>query len=198
MANDKYSSFDELQKHEALDKDYQLSVRDAGSRVTIIAPHGGKIEPRTSDLAKRIARENYNCYCFEGLKEKNNACLHITSHHFDEPNATIILSKSEVVVAIHACTGTAGLVHIGGLDKELGNLIARELEDRGIGVSNDHPRFQGSNPDNICNRGATGIGVQLEVTRDLRDDLKKVKVIAQAVRAALLNSRVSKSSYDYD
>jgi len=167
MAKDKYSSFDELQNHEAPDKDYQLYICDAGSRVTIIAPHGGKIEPRTSDLAKRIARENYNCYCFEGLKEKNNACLHITSHHFDEPNATRILSKSEVVVAIHACTGTAGLVHIGGLDKELANLITRELEDRGVSVSNDHPRFQGSNPDNICNRGATGIGVQLEVTRDL-------------------------------
>ncbi len=101
------------------------------------------------------------------------------------------MSKSEVVVAIHACTGTAGRVHIGGLDKELANLIARELEDRGVSVSNDHPRFQGSNPDNICNRGATGIGVQLEVTRDLRDDLEKVKVIARAVRAALLNFRVS-------
>ena len=95
------------------------------------------------------------------------------------------------MVAIHACTGTAGLVHIGGLDKELANLIAGELEDRGIGVSNDHPRFQGTNPDNICNRGATGIGVQLEVTRDLRDDLGKVEVIARAVRAALLNFRVS-------
>jgi phage replication-related protein YjqB (UPF0714/DUF867 family) len=191
MANDKYRSFDELQNHEALDEDYQLYICDAGSRVTIIAPHGGKIEPRTSDLAKRIARENYNCYCFEGLKEKNNACLHITSHHFDEPNATRILSKSEVVVAIHACTGTAGRVHIGGLDKELANLIARELEDRGVSASNDHPRFQGSNPDNICNRGATGKGVQLEITRDLRDDFKKVEMISEAVRSALLNFRVS-------
>jgi hypothetical protein len=35
------------------------------------------------------------------------------------------------------------------------------------------------------------MGVQLEVTRDLRDDLQKVKMIAQAVRAALLNFRVS-------
>ena len=194
MAKDKYSGFDELKKSETLDEDYQLYICDAGSRVTIIAPHGGKIEPRTSDLAKRIARGNYNCYCFEGLKEKNNACLHITSHHFDEPNATMILSRSKVVVTIHACTGTAGLVHIGGLDKELGNLIARELKDRGVGVSDDHPRFQGSNPDNICNRGATGKGVQLEITRDLRDDLKKVEMISEAVRSALLNFRVMKSS----
>jgi phage replication-related protein YjqB (UPF0714/DUF867 family) len=192
MAQDRYSGFEELQRHETLNKDYTLSFRNAGSRVTIMAPHGGKIEPRTSDLARRIAGENYNLYCFEGIKEKNNACLHITSHRFDEPGAVKLAAKSEVVVAAHACTGTAGLVHIGGLNKKLGSMIAGELQDRGIGVSSDHPRFQGSNPANICNRGATGMGVQLEVTRDLRDDLQKVKVIARAVRAALLDYRVAK------
>jgi phage replication-related protein YjqB (UPF0714/DUF867 family) len=192
MAQDRYSGFEELQRHETLNKDYTLSFRNAGSRVTIMAPHGGKIEPRTSDLARRIAGENYNLYCFEGIKEKNNACLHITSHRFDEPGAVKLATKSEVVVAVHACTGTAGLVHIGGLNKKLGSMIAGELQDRGIGVSSDHPRFQGSNPANICNRGATGMGVQLEVTRDLRDDLQKVKVIARAVRAALLDYRVAK------
>jgi len=191
MAKDRYRSFVELQDHEIIDEDYTLSFRDAGSRVTIIAPHGGKIEPRTSDLVRRIAGEDYNFYCFEGIKEKDNACLHITSHRFDEPGAIKLVSKSELVVAVHACTGTAGLVHIGGLNKKLGRMIAKELQDRGIGVSNDHPRFQGSNPDNICNRGATGIGVQLEVTRDLRDDLDKVQVIARAVRAALLNFRLA-------
>ena len=197
MANDRYSSFKELQRHETLDKDYTLDLQDAGSRVTIIAPHGGKIEPRTSDLAKRIAGDNYNFYCFEGIKDKDNACLHITSHRFDEPAAVDLVSKSRVVVAVHACTGTAGLVHIGGLNKRLGRMIADELQDRAINVSFDHPRFQGSNPDNICNRGATGIGVQLEVTRDLRDDPQKVSLIARAVRAALLNFQITvKSSYD--
>ena len=190
MAQDKYSGFGELQRHETLDKDYTLSFQDAGSRVTILAPHGGKIEPRTSDLTRRIAGDNYNFYCFEGIKEKNNACLHITSHRFDEPGAVKLAAKSEVVVAVHACTGTAGLIHIGGLNKKLGRMIAGELQGRGIEVSKDHPRFQGSNPANICNRGATGIGVQLEVTRDLRDDLQKVKVIARAVRAALLNYEI--------
>ena len=190
MVPDKYSSFAELRRHETLDKDYTLSFRNTGSRVTIIAPHGGKIEPRTSDLARRIAGDNYNFYCFEGIKKNDNAGLHITSHRFDEPGALKLVTKSEVVVAVHACTGTAGRAHIGGLNKELGSMIAGELQDRGIGISKDHPRFQGSNPANICNRGATGMGVQLEVTRDLRDDLQKVKVIASAVRAALLNYKI--------
>ncbi len=185
MPGDRYNSFEELQCHEELDKDYRLSLRDVGSVVTIIAPHGGQIEPRTSDLARRIAGDNYNYYCFEGIKAEDNACLHITSHRFDEPGAVKLIAHSKVVVAVHACTGTAGLVHVGGLNKKLGRLIGRELQDRGIAVSHDHPRFQGSNPDNICNRGLTGIGVQLEVTRDLRDDLQKVEDIARAVRAAL-------------
>jgi len=188
MARDRYSSFKELQRHETLDKDYTLALCDAGSRVTIIAPHGGKIEPRTSDLARRIAGDNYNFYCFEGIKDEDNACLHITSHRFDEPGAVDLVSRSRVVVAVHACTGTAGLVHIGGLNKPLGRMIADELQNRAINVSFDHPRFQGTNPDNICNRGSTGIGVQLEVTRDLRDDLQKIKSIALAVRSALMNN----------
>jgi phage replication-related protein YjqB (UPF0714/DUF867 family) len=191
MGNDRYSNFKELQRDQKLDKDFTLSMHDAGSRVTIIAPHGGKIEPRTSDLARLIAGDNYNFYCFEGIKDKDNACLHITSHRFDEPGAVKLISKSRVVVAVHACTGTAGLVHIGGLNKKLGNMVANELRNRAINVSHDHPRFQGSNPDNICNRGATGIGVQLEVTRDLRDDPQKIKLIALAVRAALLNFGVA-------
>jgi phage replication-related protein YjqB (UPF0714/DUF867 family) len=186
MAKDRYSSFKELRRHETLDRDYTVTMQDAGSRVTIIAPHGGKIEPRTSDLARRIAGENYNFYCFEGIKDRDNAGLHITSHRFDEPGAVDLVARSRVVVAVHACTGTAGLVHIGGLNKKLGRMIGEELQNRAIDISFDHPRFQGSNPDNICNRGSSGIGVQLEVTRDLRDDLQKVETIARAVRAALL------------
>ena len=187
MTKDRYSSYEELECHETLGNDYTLCVKDAGSRVTIIAPHGGKIEPRTSDLARQIAGNNYNFYCFEGIKAKGNARLHITSHRFDEPGALELVARSEVVVAVHACTGTAGLVHIGGLNKKLGRLIGKELQNTGIAVSHDHPRFQGANPANICNRGQTGIGVQLEVTRDLRDDLKKVDDIVRAVRAALSN-----------
>ena len=187
MTKDKYSSFDELQRHERQEEDYAISLRDVGSRITIIAPHGGKIEPRTSDLARHIAGENYNFYSFEGIKSKDNACLHITSHRFDEPGALELVARSEVVVAVHACTGTAGLVHIGGLNKKLGRLIGDELQKRGIAVSNDHPRFQGANAANICNRGQSGVGVQLEVTRDLRDDLQKVAVIARAVRTAIAN-----------
>ena len=185
MTRDTYTGFDELAKHEAVDIDYHISINAVGSAVTIIAPHGGGIEPGTSEIARRVAAQDYNCYCFSGIKISNNSRLHITSHNFNEPAAIKLISTSDIVIAIHACTGTAGLVYLGGLDTPLKKSIAAELQARGIGVSLKDSRFKGENPDNICNRGRTGLGVQLEITRDLRDNPAKKETIAEAVRAAL-------------
>ena len=185
--HDTYSCFAELKNHETQNKDYKISISDVGSGITIIAPHGGKIEPGTSDIAKKIATERFNYYCFEGIKKDNNRCLHITSHNFDEPTAVKIISGSQTVVAIHACTGNERFVYLGGLDKVLQAVIAKELESRGIIVSKGHEKFRGLNPDNICNRGASKKGVQLEITRGLRDDLNKRQLISEAVRAALIS-----------
>ena len=187
MANDRYSCFAELNNHETLNKDYKIFIRDVGSRITIIAPHGGKIEPGTSDIAKKIATDKFNCYCFEGIKAEKNGQLHITSHHFDEPMAVKMISRSHIVVAIHACTGNERLVYMGGLDKMLKKTIADELEIRGIIVPRGHRKFNGLNPANICNRGINKKGVQLEITRGLRDDFEKRRIISEAVQAALIS-----------
>ena len=98
-----------------------------------------------------------------------------------------MVSKSLVVVAIHACTGHERFVYLGGLDKVLKVAIADELGFRGIIVLNGHGKFKGLNPNNICNRGVNKQGVQLEITRGLRDDLKNRKLISAAVQAALIN-----------
>lgn len=185
MKDDAYNNFAELKMHEWLNKDYKISFSDVGSPITVIAPHGGKIEPKTSDLTKRIAGKKYNYYCFEGIKPKNNGRLHITSHNFDEPTALTMVSRSNTVIAIHACTDTSGTVYLGGLDGELKTIIAHALEARSIGVSMEDLRFQGLNPNNICNRGTTKKGVQLEISRDLRDDIGKIEIISVAVAASL-------------
>ena len=168
-----------------MNEDYRIVIRDVGSPVTVIAPHGGKIEPNTAEIAKGIAGDRYNCYCFEGIKKENNGGLHITSHKFDEPRALQILSESIAVVAIHACTGNHATVYLGGLDAALKEILARELNARNIQTATDHSGFQGRNPDNICNRGITRMGVQLEISRDLRDNPEKRKLIAEAVKASL-------------
>ena len=185
MARDTYSCFAELKNHEEQNKDYKISISDVESGITIIAPHGGKIEPGTSDIAKQIAAEGFNYYCFEGIKTEQNGRLHITSHNFDEPMAVQLISRSQIVVAIHACTGNEKFVYLGGLDNLLKDAIARKLNSRGIIVPKGHGRFKGLNPDNICNRGVNNKGVQLEITRGLRDDLRKRRRIAEAVQAAL-------------
>ncbi len=78
-------------------------------------------------------------------------------------------------------------IYLGGLDKMLKESIADELVSRGIIVPKGYGRFKGLNPDNICNRGANKKGVQLEISRGLRDDLKKRQIIFEAVQAALIS-----------
>ena len=52
-------------------------------------------------------------------------------------------------------------------------------------VAKQNSKYRGVNPKNICNRGATGKGVQLEISRGLRDDLKKVQFLAESVHMVL-------------
>jgi phage replication-related protein YjqB (UPF0714/DUF867 family) len=185
MAKDAYNSFDELTSHEEINRDYQIWIRDVGSPITIMAPHGGQIEPRTSYIAKRIARNKFNCYCFEGIKARHNARLHITSHNFNEPQALELIARSQTVVTVHACTDEESRVYLGGLDKKLIAAIAAQLKAEGIVRARTNQRYPGLNPDNICNRGTARKGAQLEVSRGLRDDLKQVDLLAAAIHAAL-------------
>jgi phage replication-related protein YjqB (UPF0714/DUF867 family) len=185
MAEDTYNSFKELKNTEIINEDYRISVFDIGSPITIIAPHGGKIEPKTSCIATGIARDQFNYYCFEGIKLSNNRRLHITSHNFDEPQALKLLARSQTVVTIHACTEDKALVYPGGRDKKLIEAIVKELKTGGILVANRNLKYQGVNPNNICNRGATGRGAQLEISRGMRDDIYKVQVLCGAINTAL-------------
>jgi phage replication-related protein YjqB (UPF0714/DUF867 family) len=80
---DKYANFQQLSAAERRGIDYRICAVCRDSRVAIIAPHGGKIERGTSDFARAIAGEDYNLYCFEGLRRRPLRDLHITSAHFD-------------------------------------------------------------------------------------------------------------------
>ena len=185
MAKDTYNNFTELKIAEKLNEDYRISIFDVGSSVTIIAPHGGKIEPKTSKIAAGIARDQFNCYCFEGMKPNNNRWLHITSHNFDEPQALELLARSQTVVAVHACTDAKAVVYPGGRDEELMEAIVKELKLVGIPVANRNFKYPGVNPNNICNRGGSGRGAQLEISRGLRDDKNKVQMLCSAIYTVL-------------
>jgi phage replication-related protein YjqB (UPF0714/DUF867 family) len=49
---ERYNSFIDLAANARLDIDYDIRVLDRGSEAVILAPHGGWIEPKTSEIAE--------------------------------------------------------------------------------------------------------------------------------------------------
>jgi len=185
MGMDKYSGFKTLAANETLNRDYKILVRDMGSDISIVAPHGGLIEPKTSLITKLIAGDTFNYYCFEGIKDKNNQDLHITSHRFDEPKALDLISLSDIIITIHACKDIEDAIYVGGCFKELVSNIQNTLGKFKIKISKQKNKFPGTHPDNICNKGRRKRGVQLEISRGLRDDFQKIFSISTSIRKIL-------------
>ena len=167
--NDKYSNYEQLRKNEEPNKDYRINWRKGRTNSAIIAPHGGSIEPGTSEIADAVAGKAHAFYAFEGIKPVGNGDLHITSTSFDEPHGIRLVKESTNVLAIHGCGGEEEIVYIGGLDIALKGEIRDALTQAGFNTGeHDHPELQGINKYNICNRGKKGEGVQLELSSGLR------------------------------
>ena len=182
---DKYTSFSELAQHEREGTDYRVTaIERPGSRVLIIAPHGGRIEVGTSELAALIAGDEHNLFSFEGLKPRgHNRDLHITSRCFDHPACLAILSRCSIAVGIHGCVGESQ-IYVGGLDTPLTALLAERMTAAGLPASCAGHKYTGRHALNICNRGARKRGAQLELTLNLRQGAARPRVAA-AVRAAI-------------
>jgi len=162
-----YTNFNELENGEVEGRDYRIRVESRDPRVLIMAPHGGKIEPTTAEIAEAIAGEDYSFYIFEGLKADGNGALHIESHLFDEPRALQVVREADVVIAVHGqIDQKEEFVMIGGLHETLRSEIKRELEEAGFQTRAPTDGLTGTDPENICNRGKLGQGVQL-VTPDV-------------------------------
>ncbi|HCY85121.1 MAG TPA: replication protein [Desulfobacteraceae bacterium] len=183
---DDYPDFQALAAVETQGLDYRIRVLDRGAAISILAPHGGRIEPCTSSIAKAIAGDDFNLYCFEGLKEKNNRRLHITSHRVDEPRALRLLAASDLVVTIHACKDLEERVYVGGRHLFLRLSVQDALESTGIKTFTKK-HLAGMHPENICNLGRTGMGIQLEFSRGLRDNQERWKMSSAVVRNTLQN-----------
>lgn len=185
----RYGSYAELARAEVLGRDYRVLMLARDSPVLVIAPHGGRIEDGTSEVALAIAASDHSVFCFEGLKpDGRNRELHITSHLFDHPDCLALAARSSLVLAVHGCRGDA-CIHLGGRDRDLVDALARELGIAGFNVEAASRRYPGLHPRNICNRGTRGAGAQLELTYDLRS-AEHTPRIAQAVRTALDAQRI--------
>lgn len=170
---DRFGSFEELCRSKIENRDYRIRVKLAPSRILVMAPHGGKIEPATSELAELIAGNDFSFYSFEGIQRRNNyRDLHITSTNFDEPRAIDAASHADVVVTIHGPGDEKrSFLMIGGLHGALCTKLREALEEAGFLTKPEEPGLAGRSKRNICNSGRTGKGVQLEISRALRDEL---------------------------
>ena len=146
---------------------FSVRYKDRDSAYAIIAPHGGGIEPGTTELAEAIARNDFSFYTFDGKKRTGNRDLHLTATRFDEPEFLELLKKWPTCIAIHGEESAKEVVFLGGLDDVIASRIRVSLESREFKVD-IHLRLQGTDPKNICNRGPTGRGVQLELSEGLR------------------------------
>lgn len=169
---DKYTNFAQLQEQEKRDKDYTISHRDVNSKIAVIAPHGGGIEPGTIDIADVLAGCEYTFYAFKALKKTGNRELHISSNRFDEPLGIKATQQAHITITIHGSRYKTQTVHIGGKNQALKQKIMDVLITAGFHAQiSEIPGLQGIKPENICNRCKTGRGVQLEVSRGLRESM---------------------------
>lgn len=172
---DKYASFQDMAKHETEGVDYKVQYEIRNSTVAIVAPHGGGIEPGTSELAYAIAGGDFSFYIFEAIKPSGNRDLHITSTNFFEPRCDSVLASCSVVVTVHGENDPAAIAFLGGKDdaaataaNALRAQIKTELTKSSFLVSGSPKGLLGTESKNLCNRGTSGAGVQLELSKGLR------------------------------
>jgi len=187
VPSDEFRSYRDLAQRYSEGVDYAVHVTPRGqSRVAILAPHGGRIEGGTSEIACLIAGEEHALYLFEGLRTSgdNFDCLHLASHCFDEPRGLDLISSCDTVIAVHGYVAPGPDVLLGGLNERLKAEVAQALAAAGLSFAAEGHRFPGRDPRNVCNRGRSGAGVQLELSDRLRKS-REWTGLADAVRSVL-------------
>jgi phage replication-related protein YjqB (UPF0714/DUF867 family) len=133
----------------------------------IIAIHGGKIERGTSEIAKNIAGND-----IEYFNHSGETGSHITSNEFQSPLLDKLLSECSIVISIHGQHDREkSFVIVGGLYNELIFKIKEKLKKNNFQIKDNNNTLRGILPDNVCNKGISQKGVQLEISYKLRMDL---------------------------
>ena len=164
------------------DRDFEVVIgnRENARSCLIVAPHGGSIEPMTSEIARAVADvSDRSFYLFLGRLARNNwDAFHIDSTSFDEPDFEILVTETELVVSFHGAQGDRGRnIYVGGLHERGRGLMIENLNaalQRFGVVAVDAVRAKaaqsiaGVHPRNLTNRGRRGRGVQLEFSDGAR------------------------------
>lgn len=159
-------------------------------RMIILAPHGGNIEPGTSDQAKTMYYDLFNrnhqvtLWMLNGYMPGGGAFerFHVPSCEFeaeDFPKLSTVLDRNYAFsLAFHGCKGDT--VYVGGtagnsLKNEVVSAIMNAVHGNiAIEVVSSGP-YGGVSPDNIANRLARE-SIQIEQPRALRDGVASLAI----------------------
>ena len=182
-------------RHERFDD--TLARTDDLPKTIILAPHGGGIEPGTSELCLAVAGYHpanlpqvppagvtYDYWMFEGIREGANAALHVRSTGCDDAVAVSLCAGSLNALSLHGfdpapeLPADAQVVLVGGGNTTLRRDLRDRLKDAGFDArdAGSPGEVDGDDPCNIVNRTlpvgdppAPLGGVQLELSTPLRD-----------------------------
>ena len=101
---DKYHSMKELQNETIENEDWEIMTEDRDSDVTILAIHGGGIEPATSEIGSLLMKGNLIISSLTVFEQKETM-VHVTSINYDNDIAMNLVKSSERAVTIHGCLG---------------------------------------------------------------------------------------------
>ena len=183
---DLYASYTALAAAEIEGVDYERrTVTVSGATWCAIAIHGGGIEGGSGEAARAVAAGLMNHYEFAGIQAANNfEDLHVTSTNFDEPIAQAQVAAARRCLSFHGYVGDGVTpeTSIGGLDTVLVARVTAALTAAGFRVVTAASEIAGTNPSNICNLTSTSAGVQLEMSRALRESFFPGNTTSRAVR----------------
>lgn len=165
-----FNSFSELVLNCELNLDYRVQVTDRGAKVTIISIHGGAIEPLTTELAAVIAGAEYNLYDLAGLRAGDSRQLRIPVARFDEVRLFTLLRRSQVAVSIDGVPGLDPVVHLGGGNALLKQILHDQLTQVGYLVVAPYTPGAAHDPARFYNAATAG-GVLLELSESLRAEM---------------------------
>jgi len=166
---DLYKSLEVLKSKEPREA-WAQRVLNRNSWLTVVAPHGGTIEPLTDRLAVDIAGSDYNLFVFEGLR-RNGRELHVTSCRFREPELAELQRLSRLTLSVHGKALEHAVTLVGELNHAVGALIIRHLNDVGYLAKRAEFPFSAESIANFVNLTEFN-GVQLEISKVERDSMR--------------------------
>jgi phage replication-related protein YjqB (UPF0714/DUF867 family) len=188
---DTYKSYSALRLFQAEGRDFSRETYARGAAVTVLAPHGGDIEPGTDRVARALAGKDLNLYIFSGWLGRASGRLHVTSTRFDDPEAVALSSAARLAVSVHGMAGRGEWACVGGRNAYAAGRAAYRLQAAGFEAETPCARLPGTSEKNLVNF-ASGGGVQLELTPRLLGRLARdpetMNRFAGALRLAVFES----------